>query len=177
VPLPSGDILLQEGDETVVMVSVVEEEIVHVSTVEETVVYVDNTWAAGADGPSAYEVAVAQGFVGTEEQWLASLRAGSVLPFAFHAPGFLTPGVLSAEYLAPWTCRLDMLRGVTGSGQATARVRVDGVAVGGVATVTPFTGSMSLSGLVVAAGARVGVELPTVDGAFNLSVTITAVTG
>lgn len=28
----------------------------------------------GPGGPSAYEVAVANGFIGTEEEWLASLR-------------------------------------------------------------------------------------------------------
>lgn len=36
----------------------------------------------GPDGPSAYDVAVAQGFTGTEADWLASLQAGSVTAVA-----------------------------------------------------------------------------------------------
>jgi len=36
--------------------------------------YTKETEASGAEGKSAYEIAVEHGFVGTEEQWLLSLK-------------------------------------------------------------------------------------------------------
>lgn len=55
----------------------------------------DFTGPAGADGASAYDVAVAQGFVGTEEEWLASLQ-GEPGPAGAGA-GALTAGPLVEE--------------------------------------------------------------------------------
>ncbi|WP_406245909.1 hypothetical protein ACI7YT_12775 [Microbacterium sp. M] len=49
----------------------------------------------GADGASAYEVAVANGFVGTETEWLASLVGAQGEPGADGAPG--TPGEPGAD--------------------------------------------------------------------------------
>ena len=35
----------------------------------------DRRWSRGDDGKSAYDIAVAHGFVGSEEEWLESLSA------------------------------------------------------------------------------------------------------
>ena len=38
----------------------------------------------GRDGKSAYEIAVEHGFIGTEEEWLDSLKAKSMVSYATH---------------------------------------------------------------------------------------------
>ncbi len=56
---------------------------------------------AGADGLSAYEVAVANGFVGTEEEWLESLvgaDGADGLDATVLSTGFLTPTTVGMTY-------------------------------------------------------------------------------
>ena len=38
----------------------------------------------GKDGKSAYEIAVEHGFIGTEQEWLDSLKADSMVSYATH---------------------------------------------------------------------------------------------
>lgn len=56
----------------------------------------------GVDGLSAYQVAVANGFIGTEEEWLAYLRQGPVGPQGPQGPQG-TPGPAGAD--AVWEFR------------------------------------------------------------------------
>ena len=51
----------------------------------------------GADGLSAYQVAVANGFVGTQQQWLASLADGVGTPGATGATGATGPAGQGGE--------------------------------------------------------------------------------
>ena len=53
----------------------------------------------GQDGASAYEVAVADGFVGTESEWLDSLVGPAGEPGAPGAPGAPGPAVVSWDFV------------------------------------------------------------------------------
>jgi len=67
----------------------------------------------GADGASAYEVAVEEGFVGTEEQWLASLVGpqGPVGPSGGLETGIATGGDISASLSNPLAVDINPLTG------------------------------------------------------------------
>lgn len=55
----------------------------------------------GADGKSAYEIAVDHGFVGTEEEWLDSLIGANGTPGADGSNGIgIAPGGLSGQILS-----------------------------------------------------------------------------
>lgn len=98
------------------------------------------TGTAGADGDSAYEVAVAQGFVGTEQQWLDSLVGPTGPTGATGADG--ATGPTGPEVTGPTGPQ--GAQGVTGPTGPTGATG----AAGSDATVTAGTGITVASGVV-----------------------------
>jgi hypothetical protein len=84
-------------------------------------------WAKGDPGKSAYEIAVEHGYVGTEEQWLESLRGPAGADGATGATGPQGPQGVSGGILFP-TMNFDPETGiltVRGLEQEVSRIRYD----------------------------------------------------
>jgi hypothetical protein len=117
----------------------------------------------GADGASAYQVAVAAGFVGTEAQWLASLVGEPGSPGADGADGAAGPGVpvggaagqvlakrSSADFDTEWVAQTG------GTGGGATNLSYTASPTGG--TVTSDTGADAVLPLVD--GANAGLMAP-----------------
>lgn len=60
----------------------------------------------GVEGPSAYEVAVANGYVGTESEWIASLSASSAVSEYANLAAFPASGAVEIIYVAKDTNKI-----------------------------------------------------------------------
>lgn len=101
-------------------------------------------------GPSAYDVAVSNGFVGTEAEWLASLRGPVSTVPGPSGPGFVQPSQderIPALHVIPsainssyaWTCPAGRVAQLTVTGGAGVSISINaGV---GMATFLGGTGS------------------------------------
>lgn len=105
---------------------------------------------SGLPGPSAYDVAVSNGFVGTEAEWLASLHgADSTVPGP-PGPGFaqpsqdervpvlhVIPSAINSSY--SWTCPAARVAQLTVTGGAGVSISIN--AGSGMTTFLGGTGS------------------------------------
>ena len=91
----------------------------------------------GQDGKSAYEIAVANGYTGDEEQWLASLKGRDGERGRDGRNGFsayeLADGELLYGTVGKW---LNSLKGATGDAGKSATVTIGTVTTGEAASVT-----------------------------------------
>jgi hypothetical protein len=71
-------------------------EAVTVETPSTALIEIFDEAAQGLSGASAYQIAVANGFIGTEAQWLASLQAGGVIGAvdAYYVHNQVTPSIV-----------------------------------------------------------------------------------
>ena len=116
-----------------------------------------DTGERGQDGKSAYEIAVANGYVGDEEQWLASLKGrdgergqdGRDGESAFEAAG----GELWFGTKEKWLASLKGAKGDTGAAGKSATVTIGTVTTGETASVTNTgTGTDAVLNFVLPAG-------------------------
>lgn len=88
----------------------------------------------GENGKSAYEIAVANGFVGDEAQWLASLKGRDGSPGRNGLSAYeLANGELLFGTVGKW---LESLKGATGAPGKSATVTIGTVTTGETASVT-----------------------------------------
>lgn len=96
-----------------------------------------DTGERGQDGKSAYEIAVANGYTGDEEQWLASLKGRDGERGRDGRNGFsayeLADGELLYGTVGKW---LNSLKGATGDAGKSATVTIGTVTTGETASVT-----------------------------------------
>ena len=96
-----------------------------------------DTGERGQDGKSAYEIAVANGYVGDEEQWLASLKGRDGERGRDGRNGLsayeLADGELLYGTVGKW---LNSLKGATGDAGKSATVTIGTVTTGETASVT-----------------------------------------
>ncbi len=129
-----------------------------VFTVNELVDYIENS-LKGDDGDSAYDVAVAEGFVGSEASWLESLQGDQGIPGEQGEPGDpavdyadqseVDTGTETAKALSPATfSNSSILAGLdTGvSDNATAITNLDNIKL--TTDATGITGATVLSNAV-----------------------------
>lgn len=111
------------------------------------------TFPRGPAGPSAYEVAVANGFVGTEAQWLASLEGPPApdLTDEFQA--------LEAEFEALEADFEAFRNSLTNLPTATVQPRINGSTQAGN-TIVPVPGTYANAVSVVSRFTRNGTEIP-----------------
>ena len=103
--------------------------------------------AAGADGKSAYEVAVDNGFVGTEAQWLASLvgPAGSGGDKSIHG-AIESPKIKTYILMQSATSAgtIQSLKAQTSSGSCIIEIHKNGALIVGASTVVNNLSESSL---------------------------------
>ena len=96
-----------------------------------------DTGERGQDGKSAYEIAVANGFIGDEEEWLASLKGRDGERGRDGRNGLsaydLADGELLYGTVGKW---LNSLKGATGDAGKSATVTIGTVTTGETASVT-----------------------------------------
>lgn len=94
----------------------------------------------GQDGKSAYEIAVLNGYVGNEEQWLASLKGRDGSPGRDGRNGLsayeLADGELVFGTVGKWLASLKGAKGDTGLPGKSATVTIGTVTTGETASVT-----------------------------------------
>ena len=169
---PGGDVNVDVSVEVPYDVIVVEQDVPGVIEISAPI-----PGDTGPGGPSAYEVAVEEGFVGTEAEWLDSLKSGAVLPLAFHAPAALTAGDLSAVYIVPWPIIATTVHSVLTSGTALINVLVNGAPFGSPVSVsTSLSQSPTGQSQILDTGDTVGIRILSTTSGMNLSVTITGIT-
>lgn len=113
-----------------------------------------DTGERGQDGKSAYEIAVANGYDGDEEEWLASLKGRDGERGRDGRNGFsayeLADGELLYGTVGKW---LNSLKGATGDAGKSATVTIGTVTTGEIASVTNTgTESAAVLNFVLPAG-------------------------